>query len=458
MGRPGDGPVEWNCHNRSMANLTGSRRLAEMGIALGIIAILAGACGSSGPPSASPAQPSLSPTTLPASPSARAPSPIASLSNDAIFNSIEGQVQQIRQLSKKSDVARRILDEGQLAAQIAASFDKSTPPALIAANEQLLKALGLLPADASLKDLDVKLLSSQVAGLYDPDTKTMDVVSKSGQLGPIEQITYAHEFDHALQDQNFGLAKLGLDDTSNSDRGLARLSLPEGDATLLMTQWAEAHMTTGQLLQLASEANDPSQTAILAAMPDDLKETLLFPYQQGLSWVNGLQTSGGWDAVNAAYAKPPDSTEQILHPDKWASHEPPILVTIPTTLAAKLGKGWTMPLTDTFGELQVRIWLEQVGKLPVGQAEAAAAGWGGDRLALVEHGSTFGIALITNWDTPADAAEFAAAAGPTLKLLPTSTAGATAMIDPGSTNQVVLFVASDQVTINALAAALGLAG
>ena len=95
--------------------------------------------------------------------------------------------------------------------------------------------LGLLPADASLKDLDVQLLSSQVAGLYDPDTKTMDVVSKSGQLGPVEQITYAHEFDHALQDQNFGLDKLGLDDTSDSDRTLARLSLPEGDATLLMT-------------------------------------------------------------------------------------------------------------------------------------------------------------------------------------------------------------------------------
>jgi hypothetical protein len=395
------------------------------------------------------------PTPLP---SAASPSPAASLDNDAIFNAIEGQVQGIRELSKKSDVARRILDEDQLAALITASFDKSNPPALIAANEQLLKSLGLLPQDASLKDLDVKLLSSQVAGLYDPDTKTMDVVSKSGQLGPIEQITYAHEFDHALQDQNFGLAKLGLDDTSNSDRGLARLSLPEGDATLLMTQWAEVHMSPLQLLQLAQEANDPSQTALLAAMPDDLKETLLFPYQQGLSWVNAMQSSGGWAAVDAAYAKPPDSTEQILHPDKWASHEQPIPVTIPTTLAAKLGPGWTMPLTDTFGEMQFRIWLEQVGKLPVGQAEAAAAGWGGDRLALVQNGSTFGIAMITKWDTPADATEFAAAAGPTLKLLPSSSAPVTAMIDPGSTNQVVLFIASDQATINALAGALGLAG
>ncbi len=62
--------------------------------------------------------------------------------------------------------------------------------------------------------------------------------------------------------------------------------------------------------------------------------------------------------------------------------------------------------------------------------------------------------MITKWDAPADAAEFAAAAGPALKLLP----AATASIDPGSTNQVVLFVASDQATISTLAAALGLAG
>jgi len=437
-----------------MVNLTELRRLAV----LGVVAILVAACGSSGPASASPA-PSASiqaaaPTPGPSAASTSQPSPAASLNNDALFNSIEAQVQQIRQLSKKSDVARRILDEDQLAAQLSASFDKSNPPGLIAANEQLLKALGLLPPDASLKALDVQLLSSQVAGLYDPDTKTMDVVSKSGQLGPVEQITYAHEFDHALQDQHFGLNKLGLDDTSNSDRSLARLSLPEGDATLLMTQWAEVNLTPLQLVQLAQQANDPSQTAILASMPDDLKETLLFPYQQGLSWVNGIQTSGGWAAVGAAYAKPPDSTEQILHPDKWASHEQPIQVTIPAALPAKLGSGWTMPMTDTFGEMQFRVWLEQVGKLPVGKAEAAAAGWGGDRLALVQNGSKFGVAMITKWDTTADAAEFAAAAGPTLKLLPS----ATALIDPGGTSQVVLFIASDQATINALVGALGLAG
>jgi len=380
--------------------------------------------------------------------------PAPTLSNGQIVAAIETSVQQLRELTKKSDVAQDVLTPAQLTASIKASFDKSNPPALVAANERIEKALGLFPANASLKDLYIQLLSSQVAGLYDPDTKTMDVVSKSGQLGPIEQISYAHEFDHALQDQNFGLKKLGLDDTSNSDRALARLSLPEGDATLLMSLWASKNLNAGQLLQMAVEANDPSQTAILNAMPDDLKETLLFPYEQGLTWVGDLHTLGGWAAVDAAYAKPPDSTEQILHLDKWTSHEEPLTVTIPASLPGKLGSGWTMPLTDTLGELQLRIWLEQVGKVAQTQAEAAAAGWGGDRIALVEKGSTFGIAIITRWDTPADAVEFGAAAGPTLKLLPSSSA----MIDPGSTNQVVLFVASDEATITALAGALGLAG
>ena len=113
-----------------------------------------------------------------------------------------------------------------------------------------------------------------------------------------------------------------------------------------------------------------------------------------------------------------------------------------------------MPLTDTFGELQFRIWLEQVGKVAQTQAEAAAAGWGGDRIALVEKGSTFGIVMITKWDTPGRRDRVrrrrrAVAQAPAVEHGDDRS---------GSTNQVVLFVASDEATINALAAALGLAG
>ena len=417
---------------------------------LALVAILIAACGTSVP---SPST-ALNPTapTASSTPTGATATPGPTPNNDAIFGSIESAVQQLRGLTKRSNVARALLSEDQLKAVVTAEFTKSNPPALIAANEQLEKALGLLPANASLGDLQLQLLSSQVAGLYNPDTKTMDVVSKTGALGPVEQITYAHEFDHALQDQSFGLSKLGLDDTSNSDRSLARLSLPEGDATLLMTLWAETNMTPGDLLLLAQQANDPAQTAILNAMPEDLKQTLLFPYESGLSWVSQLHSSGGWAAVNAAYARPPDSTEQILHADKWASHEAPIAVTIPANLPARLGAGWTMPLTDTLGELQLQIWLAQVGK--VSDAGQAAAGWGGDRVALVQKGSTFGVAIITRWDGGADMTEFIAAATPTLKNLPSKTA----MSLNATNHQVVLLIASDDATIAALKSALGIAG
>ena len=433
---------------RAHAHLQARGRLAS----LALVAILIAACGTSVPsPSAAPA-PTPTATAASSTPPASTATPGPTPNNDAIFGSIESAVQQLRGLNKRTNGARALLSEDQLKTVVTAEFTKSNPPALIAANEQLEKALGLLPADASLRDLELQLLSSQVAGLYDPDTKSMDVVSKAGTLGPVEQITYAHEFDHALQDQTFGLSKLGLDDTSNSDRSLARLSLPEGDATLLMTLWAETNMSPADLLLFAQQANDPSQTAILNAMPEDLKQTLLFPYESGLSWVSGLHASGGWAAVNAAYARPPDSTEQILHADKWASHEAPIAVTIPANLPAKLGAGWTMPLTDTLGELQLQIWLEQVGK--VSDSGQAAAGWGGDRVALVQKGSAFGVAIITRWDGGADETEFITAAGLTLKNL----LSRTAMNVSAPNHQVVLLIASDDATITALESALGLAG
>ena len=101
----------------------------------------------------------------------------------------------------------------------------------------MLKVLGLLPAGASLEDLYISLLSGVVAGLYNPKDKKLYVVSRSGGLGPSEKSTFAHEYTHALQDQNFDLAGLQLDAPGQGDRGMARLALVEGDATLVMTLW-----------------------------------------------------------------------------------------------------------------------------------------------------------------------------------------------------------------------------
>jgi hypothetical protein len=371
-----------------------------------------------------------------------------------VYARIEQQVQDIRGLTATVPVEPDVIDPAALATILRARFDKDNPAAFLAASQRLDRALGLIPADGSLKDLELQLLEDQVVGFYQPDTKRLVVVSGSGALGAGEQIAFAHEFDHALQDQHFDLTKLDTAVADQGDRSLARLSLAEGDATILMSDWAQSALTPLQLLQYLQQSNVSGQTARLAKLPAFLKAELLFPYTSGVAFVQGFVNKGGWAAVDQVYSTPPESTEQILHPEKYVAHEAPVKVSVPGDLAARLGSGWSVDLQDTFGEFGLRTWLQSVGGLDVDAATAAAAGWGGDRTVLVTHGDRFAIALQTVWDTPADAVEFAAAAQTTRGKLSASTA----LIDPGTSNRVTIFVGSDTAAITQLAGALGLAG
>ncbi len=381
-------------------------------------------------------------------------SPAGSPDDASVYAAIEAQVQELRGLTAKTPVDPKLLDEATLKKNIEKSFLTANPPEQLAATQRIYELMGLVPPGTDLKALYLRLLGSQVAGYYDDKTKELYVVSKSGGLGPTEQVTFAHEFDHALQDQNFGLKNLHLDTIGQGDRTLAALAVPEGDATLLMTLWAQGHLTPADLVQLLKDSSDPAQQKILAEMPPLLRESLIFPYTAGLQMVNGARATGGWAAVDALYAKPPASTEQVLHPDTYAAGEAPIAVTFPADLAKRLGNGWSGDTQDTLGEFVLRTWLANGGAVTAPVAETAATGWGGDRIALVRNGDRSGIVIDTRWDTAADAAEFAAAAGPTLEKL----ADRHALIHIDGSDRVTLFVATDDATIEALAGALGLAG
>jgi len=391
--------------------------------------------------------PTLPPPTVGGSPSAEP-------SQDAaqIYRTIEDQVVALRELKPKAPVNPTILDDAGIKKFIADSFSKDNPDAIVAANERIYKAFGLLPADASLKTLYIDLLGSQVAGLYSPDDKKLYVVSKSGRIGALEKSTFSHEFTHALQDQNFDLGSLKLDEIGQGDRSLARLSLVEGDATLSMSSWQLTYLTPAEIGELLQAASSDESTKQLLAMPPILRESLLFPYVQGLAFVQGLQIDGGWGAVDDAFKDPPASTEQILHPEKYAAHQVPVAVNLPTDLLKRLGAGWTIALQDTFGEFQLAVWLRQNHGLSTAQANAAAAGWGGDRIAVVDGpNGTWGVIYRVIWDTPADATEFDSAAGDYVDSLATP-----AGLIPGDGKERWILFGSDEHTLHDIAAVLGL--
>lgn len=396
--------------------LHGPPRRAATGLGL---ALVLAACGTVAPTSTpSPVETSGTPQP-PASSSPTATAASSSRPTAEVFAEIRAAVEQIRGLQPVAAVDPVTIDEAQLRRNLEAEFDATYTPEQVKESEELLMELGLIPIGSSLRQLTLDLQAGQVAGYYSPERDALFVVNRTGVIGPVDEATYAHEFTHQLQDQRFNLDALGLDATDQSDRSLGRLGLVEGDATSVQTTWMTTNLTAAELGELLRAALDPQAIAALNNAPAYLRDTATFPYQDGFAFVGRLLANGGYAAVDAAFADPPDSSEQILHPEKYLAREAPIQVGLPKSVPESLGTGWSEAGRDTLGELILRIWLTE-GGVPAADARTAAAGWGGDRLALYR-GPAGAMALLlrSEWDTAADAAEFAAAARTALaRLIP----------------------------------------
>lgn len=338
-------------------------------------------------------------------------SPVASQASAAeIYARIRSQVEAIRGLQPTADVDPVTIDEAQLRTNLEVEFDKENAADALQFSEETLTTLGLLAPGSSLRKLTLDFQAGQVAGYYSPDRKELFVVSRSGALGPAEEVTYAHEFTHQLQDQTFDLSKLGLDSANQSDRALAQLALVEGDAVSVQTRWTAENLTAEELGQLLTASLDPEAIEALRNAPPYLRDTALFPYQDGFAFVSNRIAGGGYAALDTAYTNLPESAEQVLHPEKYATHEAPVAVKLPRDLAARVGAGWKVTGEDTLGEFILQLWLTGNGATAA-MARVAAAGWGGDRLALLRGpGGATTVFLVTAWDALDDASEFAVAA------------------------------------------------
>jgi hypothetical protein len=422
------------------------------------IAIVFAGCGSTAPSPTISSAPSVpAPSASSAAPST-APTPLSSGDLSALYSEINGQVRTIRGLAETLPTQPTILSRQQMSDLLTKQLAEDTPPAIFGAYERLYHALGVLPKDTKLIDVYGDLLESQVAGLYVPTDKKLYVVSKGGGVGPVEKVYYSHEYTHALQDQNFDLVKFMPDTLADqTDRQLARLALVEGDAYTTMTYWLQQNLAPADMGAILAAGEDPAAQEALKRIPPLIASQILFAALEGTVWALGLQLQGGFPAIDAAFADPPDSTEQILHPEKWASREPPIDVKLPGDIAAKLGAGWSVGLQDTFGEHQLGVWIS--GAAPTGglpePPPAAVVGWGGDRMVMLDGpNGQWVVVFRTEWDTAADAAEFETGIKPSL-----AAAGGPGQVLPGEGGPVRwIVIGSDDAMLTRAAGVLGLAG
>jgi hypothetical protein len=313
------------------------------------------------------------------------------------------ETSEIRELTILRPVKSGAQSRTEIERMIIRNLDEQTTPAEMHATELGLKKLGLAPPEFQYRSFVVKLLTEQVAGYYDPKAQQFylaDWIELEGQK-PV----MAHELTHALQDQHFNLRRFEKWPKGDSDAELAAHALIEGDATLAMT----LYMAKNPLVALAfirslggsSMASDQFKQA-----PRAIRESLVFPYEQGTEWATRLYKRGGWTLVSQAFAKLPLSSEQILHPEKYFDYETPVKVALPD-VRPLLGTGWKRIDYDVNGEWSLYLILDQFLNDST-ESRRAAAGWAGDRYALYE-GSKPGdlfIVQLTAWDTQNDAREF----------------------------------------------------
>jgi hypothetical protein len=344
--------------------------------------------------------------------------PTASPDPLAVFASIEAQVRAIRGLPAPEIGPPQVLTRAELADELAAIFERDYPVAEREADNALLRALGLLTGQQDIAELTELLYADQVLGFYEFEERRMVIVTDAG-LTPEARTTYAHEYTHALQDAAFdtGAAHDAL--RGEDDAEMARVALEEGDASTAMVLWMIGNLTAEELLEI-------QQTPIpdTSGVPDWMVRQLEFPYLAGAEFVGQLYASGGWDAVDAAYADPPTTTEQLIHIDAYIDGEEPVTVA-PLDAVAALGEGWTVASETTLGEAMVAIWLEGLG-LTQREAEIGSEGWGGDRVVVATGpDGAWALAWRIAWDAPIEVTEFTDRYAEVQASLPFATALAT---------------------------------
>jgi hypothetical protein len=221
------------------------------------------------------------------------------------------------------------------------------------------------------------------------------------------EFVLAHELDHALEDQLYGL-RGGR--RLNDDEALAVQALTEGTATAVMTDYAVRYLNPFELIA-AAEAIDEGTGEV----PEAPVDQLVWTYLGGQRFVAELRDlAGSWKLVEFAFdERPPASTEQVLHPRKYVTDERPAAVRIDD--AELRDQGWRRADRSVFGELATSLLLE-LG-VDGEAADAAAEGWDGDRYELwrraaaptdCEHPCRAELVLVARWrwDTATDRAEF----------------------------------------------------
>lgn len=263
----------------------------------------------------------------------------------------------------------------------------------------LAELLGM-PYEGDLETILDELKATGYEPFYDFERKVIVLPEGIDPLDEYQKWVLVGVLARALTQQRFPSMRpdRGSGDI-DPDAATARIAVLEGEVILIQSLYLDS-LPPEQRAEVAELARQLPRTP-LDAMPPMLREGLVFPYRAGAFMVVDLYRLGGSEALDQAFERPPDTTEQILHLDKFRRLESAAAIE-PVSVAAD---GYVLLQQGIWGEHRWRALLENYSGAV--EASRAAAGWGGDHYQIHGHPLTGDLLFVARYagDSFAEEAE-----------------------------------------------------
>ncbi|NIM10869.1 MAG: hypothetical protein GTO45_02665 [Candidatus Aminicenantes bacterium] len=292
------------------------------------------------------------------------------------YNDIESLKKQITVLGMlpfKQDIPIHYMSKTRLQEYLAVRFDADYPDKLSEKEGEFIWLMGFVERKIDVRRVRKQILLNNVGAWYNSKTKELLALYEYRDIDFIHAMVLTHELRHSILDQHFDLSALAGGHSDFDDRKLGVLAAIKGDTTFLMVQYSDMNAD----ILLSSPDGDALfsyapiiKPSLLYRKPIVLKYQLLMPYVEGLRFVNAVFKKKKWKGVNEILHDPPESTEQILHPDKYFKREKPVKVTI-----RYKPEGHELFHSGVIGEYYLKVLLKPKNSLFL---RDYANGWGGD--------------------------------------------------------------------------------
>ncbi len=308
------------------------------------------------------------------------------------------------------DVPYASITKDELRKYLEKRLHETMKPDDVRAEELTLKMLGLAPKDFDLRKNTLELLTEQAAAFYDYNQKRLFVLKGAGD-GAEERVALIHEMAHALADQHFHLAKFIHEGMKSDDDATARQAVMEGQATWLMAAYLareaggppEIPPAMVTMMKKTVESSGGQQYPVFSEAPLYIRESLVFPYAEGLAFQDAVFRKLGKDAFAEVFVRPPASSGQILHPERYLEHAG---LAIPKPPAAPGAREFRKLADGTLGEFDFRVLLEQYASADEGASLAEHLVGASYELLEQKHEKFPVLGVASAWDSPESARKF----------------------------------------------------